>query len=184
MKIFFLFIALIILQRLAELLVARQNEKWMKNLGGVEFGQTHYRVMVALHSLFFLFYFWEVYYFEKEISPIWPLLLILFMLTQAGRVWALTSLGRYWNTKIIVLPEAEVIVKGPYKYLRHPNYVIVTLEFIIIPLLFQAYFTFIVFSLLNIWILSIRIPEEEKALTKFTTYSQSLGGARRFFPKL
>jgi methyltransferase len=175
---------MIITQRLAELLVAKQNEKWMKNHGGVEFGQKHYPVMVGLHSLFFLFYIGEVIYFEKAISPVWPLLLILFMLTQAGRVWALTSLGKYWNTKIIVLPDAEVIAKGPYKYLRHPNYVIVTLEFVIIPLLFQAYLTFIVFSLLNIWMLSIRIPEEEKALKKLTTYSQSLGQARRFFPKL
>lgn len=165
-------------------MVAKQNEKWMKNHGGVEFGQKHYRVMVGIHSLFFLVYLGEVYYFEKEISPIWPLLLFLFLLTQAGRVWALTSLGRFWNTKIIVLPFAEVIVKGPYKYLRHPNYVIVTLEFVIIPLLFQAYLTCIVFSLFNIWILSIRIQEEEKALNTLTTYSQSFGQARRFFPKL
>jgi methyltransferase len=175
---------MIIIQRLAELIVAKQNEKWMKNHGGVEFGQKHYRVMVGLHSLFFLFFMGEVSYFKKELSPIWPLLVTFFILTQAGRVWALTSLGRYWNTKIIVLPNAKAIVKGPYKYLRHPNYVIVTLEFIIIPLLFQAYLSCIVFSLLNIWILSIRIPEEEEALTKLTTYSQSLGQARRFFPKL
>jgi methyltransferase len=175
---------MIILQRLAELVIAKQNEKWMKNHGGVEFGQKHYRIMVGLHSLFFLFLIAEVYYFNKELSPIWPILVTFFIITQAGRVWALTSLGRYWNTKIIVLPDAEVIVKGPYKYLRHPNYVIVTLEFIIIPLLFQANLTCIVFSLLNIWILSIRIPEEEKALTKLTTYSQALGQARRFFPKI
>jgi methyltransferase len=184
MMIFFLFLVVIILQRLAELIVANKNEKWMKNHGGVEFGQKHYRIIVGLHSLFFLFYLGEVYLFNKEISQIWPILLPLFILTQAGRVWALSSLGRYWNTKIIVLPDTEVIVKGPYKYLRHPNYVIVTLEFVIIPLLFQAYFTFIIFSLLNIWILSIRIPEEEKALTQLTTYGQSLGQARRFFPKI
>jgi methyltransferase len=175
---------MIILQRFAELVIAKQNEKWMKIHGGVEFGHKHYRIMVGLHSLFFLFLIGEVYYFNKELSPIWPVLVTFFIITQAGRVWALTSLGRYWNTKIIVLPNAEVIVKGPYKYLKHPNYVIVTLEFIIIPLLFQAYLTCIVFSLLNIWILSIRIPEEEKALTKLTTYSQSLGHARRFFPKI
>jgi methyltransferase len=184
LKLFFLFWAILILQRLAELVVAKQNEKWMKKHGGVEFGQKHYRIMVILHTLFFLVYFGEVYYLKKELSPIWPLLISFFILTQAGRIWALTSLGRYWNTKIIVLPDADVVIKGPYKYLRHPNYVIVTLEFIMIPLLFQAYLTCLIFSFLNIWILSVRIPEEEKALSKLTTYSQALGQARRFFPKL
>jgi methyltransferase len=184
MKLFMLFLAIIILQRLAELKVAKQNEKWMKEQGGLEFGQRHYKMIVGLHSIFFLFYGWEVFFFQREISPLWPILLILFMLTQIGRVWALTSLGRYWNTKIIVLPNAEVIVKGPYKFLRHPNYAIVTLEFIIIPLIFQAYITMIVFSLLNIWMLSIRIPEEEKALQRLTPYHQSFGHARRFFPKI
>lgn len=165
-------------------MVAKQNESWMKKQGGVEFGQKHYRVMLGLHSLFLITYLSEVLIFEKEISPLWPFWLFLFILTQTGRVWALTSLGKYWNTKIIVLPKSDVVVKGPYKYMRHPNYVIVTLEFLIIPFLFQAYLTAIVFSLLNIWILSIRIPQEEKALNELTLYSQSFGDSRRFIPKL
>jgi methyltransferase len=174
----------IILQRLTELKIANQNERWMKIQGGIEFGQKHYRIMVAMHSLFFLFYILEVLYFEKGISMQWPILFMFFIITQVGRVWALISLGRYWNTKIIVLPNADVVLKGPYKFLKHPNYVIVTLEFIIIPMFFQAYITMILFSILNIWILSIRIPEEEKALNELTQYNQLFGQTRRFIPKL
>lgn len=183
MTVFLLFLSFIIFQRLVELRIAKQNEKWMKRQGGVEFGQKHYRIMVAMHTFFFLFYIWEVIFFQKSISYLWPYLLIIFLLTQIGRVWALISLGRYWNTKIIVLPH-RVVVKGPYRYLKHPNYLIVTLEFIIIPLFFQAYITLVVFSILNIWILSIRIPEEERALKELTPYSRAFEETGRFFPRI
>ncbi|WP_442594405.1 isoprenylcysteine carboxyl methyltransferase family protein [Neobacillus sp. D3-1R] len=184
MKVFFLFLVIIILQRLLELIVAKGNEKWMKKQGGIEYGRNHYRFIVGIHSFFFLFFIWEVIYFQKNISAIWPILLLFFVLTQVGRVWALSSLGRYWNTKIIVVPDAEVVVKGPYKYVKHPNYVIVTLEFLIIPLFYQAYLTMFVFSLLNVWILSIRIPEEEKALKEWTPYGATFEKSPRFFPKI
>jgi methyltransferase len=181
---FYLFLAVIILQRLSELVIAKQNERWMKKHGGKEFGAQHYRIIVAIHSIFFVSYFLEVFLLETKISPLWPYILGLFMLTQAGRVWALISLGKYWNTKIIVVPEATVVVKGPYKFLKHPNYVIVTLEFVIVPLLFQAYLTAFIFSILNLWILSIRIPEEEKALNTLTSYHESFCQLHRFLPKI
>jgi methyltransferase len=184
MNIFYLFIGVIVLQRLLELRIAKQNEKWLKSKGGIEFGEKHYRLMVGLHTLFFLFYVWEVTAFDKSISTAWPLLLLLFLFTQAGRAWALTTLGKYWNTKIIVLPNSNVVAKGPYQYVKHPNYVIVTLEFVIIPLLFQAYGTLIIFSLLNLWILSIRIPEEERALSSLTQYQNTFERTGRFLPKL
>ena len=98
-----------------------------------------------------------------------------FLLTQLIRVWAITSLGRYWNTKIIVLPGAKMVNKGPYRFLKHPNYLVVTIEFIVIPLLFEAYFTAFFFSLLNGIILRIRIAAEEKALYQLTGYSRSNG---------
>jgi methyltransferase len=184
MNVFYLFIVVIVFQRMLELIIAKQNEKWMKSKGGIEFGKNHYRIMVGIHTFFFLFYIWEVTVFGKGISTSWPILLLLFMFTQAGRVWALTTLGKYWNTKIIVLPNSHVVVKGPYQYVKHPNYVIVTLEFIIIPLLFQAYGTLILFSLLNLWILSIRIPEEERALSSLTEYQNNFESTGRFLPKL
>ncbi|EIJ78606.1 hypothetical protein PB1_13649 [Bacillus methanolicus PB1] len=179
---FWLFISVIIIQRLLELIVAKQNEKWMKSQGAVEFGQKHYPIIVIVHILFFFALIIEVQYFHKDISPLWTLLLVAFLAAQAIRIWALLSLGRFWNTKILVLPGASVVKKGPYKFLKHPNYCVVALEFIIIPLMFQAYFTAILFSLLNTFVLSVRIPAEEKALKKLTEYELSFKRKNRFIP--
>lgn len=121
----------------------------------------------------FVCYLLEVFIFEQNLSPFWPILLILFFLTQAGRVWALFSLGKYWNTKIIVLPGAEVVRRGPYRFIKHPNYAIVAAEFLVIPLMFQAYITAAVFTLLNIMVLYVRIPAEEKALKELTEYEEA-----------
>ncbi|WP_174733948.1 isoprenylcysteine carboxyl methyltransferase family protein [Mesobacillus harenae] len=181
---FILFISFIILQRITELIIARKNEAWMKNRGALEFGRGHYRVMVLIHTSFFMVYIFEVVTLNKELSSWWPLLLPLFLLTQGARVWALTSLGKFWNTKIIVLPNAEVVAKGPYRFIKHPNYVIVALEFIIIPFMFKAYITAITFSILNLMILSIRIPEEERALKTLTEYEKTFNNNSSFFPKV
>jgi methyltransferase len=171
--VFTIFIAFIIIQRLTELMVAKKNEQWMKSQGALEFGEGQYFFIVLIHSLFFVFYIGEVVYFDKNISPLWPSLLILFLLAQAGRIWALKSLGPYWNTKIIVLPNANIVKKGPYRYIKHPNYLIVATEFMIIPLMFQAYFTAVLFTILNAIILRIRIPAEENALMQLTAYEEA-----------
>jgi len=168
--VFLLFITMVIFQRVTELIVANRNERWMKKQGGIEFGQQHYWFIVTIHSLFIISLILEVIIFKRELSSLWPFLGSLFVLTQLARIWALHSLGKYWNTKIIVVPNAKVIKKGPYVYLKHPNYLIVSLEFIIIPLLFNAFWTAILFSLLNLLILMIRIPTEEKALAEHTEY--------------
>ena len=174
--IFILFIAVIAIQRLTELLIAKQNEKRMKERGAIEFGQSHYRWMVSMHLGFFLFLITEVLALKRELSEIWPVWLALFLIAQAGRIWAIISLGKYWNTKIIVLPDADIVMKGPYKYLKHPNYLIVATEIIVIPLLFNAYLTAILFTLLNIWMMSVRIPLEERALRTYTEYSSVFKG--------
>ncbi|MGM0899840.1 MAG: isoprenylcysteine carboxyl methyltransferase family protein [Bacillota bacterium] len=179
---FYLFIIFIIIQRLTELAIARKNERWMKAKGAVEFGSGHYPIMVLLHSAFIITLIFEVLYFQRELSRFWFLLLVGFLFTQAMRIWALRSLGPYWNTKIIVLPGAKVVKKGPYQFIKHPNYVIVALEIILIPLLFNAYTTAVLFTMLNIMILSVRIPAEERALTEWTSYDTELEGHRRFLP--
>ncbi|MEW9501018.1 isoprenylcysteine carboxyl methyltransferase family protein [Jeotgalibacillus marinus] len=170
--LFLFIIAMVCVQRLIELWIAKRNEKWMLDKGAVEAGSSHYPFMIALHASFFLSLLVEVILFDRAISPSWQSLITLFLLTQAARIWCLLSLGRFWNTKILVLPRAEVVKKGPYKFIRHPNYLIVTMEILLLPLLFQAYFTAIVFSLLNVAMLSVRIPEEEKALMKVTNYNE------------
>lgn len=182
--LFTVFILIIITQRILELFVAKRNEIWIKSQGGIEYGRSHYHYLVIMHSLFFLVYIIEVLFFNLKLSPGWHLLGSIFVLTQVGRIWVITSLGKFWNTKIIVLPHAEVVKKGPYRYLKHPNYTIVTIEFIIIPLLFQAYLTAILFTLLNIMILSVRIPAEEKALGKQTEYEKVFTNRKRFVPNI
>ncbi|WP_269050202.1 isoprenylcysteine carboxyl methyltransferase family protein [Sporosarcina sp. G11-34] len=170
--LFTVVLAIVILQRLVELLVAKRNETWMRNQGAFEVGAAHYPIMVAMHVAFFMSLIIEVTFFERALSPFWISLLAVFLLAQVGRLWCLTSLGKFWNTKIIILPGAEVVQKGPYTFIRHPNYVIVAIELLVLPLLFSAYYTAILFSILNVWMLSVRIPAEEQALKESTNYNE------------
>jgi len=181
---FVILVCLLIFQRISELFLAARNERWMKQQGGVEFGGKHYRLMVAMHSMFLVCFIAEKVIFNKESSPVFLPLLFLFLLAQILRIWAIRSLGRYWNTKIMVVPGASVIRKGPYRYIKHPNYLVVSIEIGIIPLLFSAYITFALFTLLNVFILSVRISNEEKALSRLTEYETVFQSSHRFVPKL
>ncbi|MBO1000108.1 isoprenylcysteine carboxyl methyltransferase [Bacillus sp. SD075] len=169
--IFAIFIILIAIQRLVELYIAKQNEKQLKVAGAVEYGESHYKWMVLMHLSFFIVLIIEVAVLERNVAGLWPIWLPLFLIAQSGRIWVIQSLGKHWNTKIIVLPDADVVKKGPYKYIKHPNYIIVATEIIVISLLFNAYYTAIIFSLLNVWMMTVRIPLEEKALKEHTEYS-------------
>ena len=170
--LFYIVITIVIIQRLVELIIAKRNEKWMRSQGAFEAGAGHYPIMVSMHMAFFISLIIEVLVLNRPLSPLWIPLLSLFLIAQIARVWCLTSLGKFWNTKIIILPGADVVRKGPYQFIRHPNYVIVATELLVLPLLFSAYFTAIVFSLLNLWMLSVRIPAEEKALKEVTNYKE------------
>lgn len=171
--LFSIIISIVILQRLIELFVAKRNEKWMLGQGAFEAGAAHYPIMVTMHIAFFVSFLLEVVVLERVLSPFWILLLGIFLLTQTARIWCLLSLGKFWNTKIIILPGADVVRRGPYRWLRHPNYLIVSMELLVLPLLFGAYFTAILYSLLNVWMLSVRIPAEEKALKEATNYRET-----------
>ncbi|WP_085994423.1 isoprenylcysteine carboxyl methyltransferase family protein [Oceanobacillus senegalensis] len=167
MQIFmWLLLAFIILQRLVELLIARRNEQWMRERGGIEIGSEHYKWFFIVHSCFFISILLEVSLQTNSVSELNNYLFALFLLTQLARVWCIQSLGRFWNTKIIVLPNVALVKRGPYKYIKHPNYVIVGVELFVIPLLFGAYMTAVLFPLFHLILLKIRIPAEEKALKK------------------
>ena len=170
--LFIIVLTIVITQRLVELFIANRNEKWMRNLGAFEVGASHYPIMVGMHVAFFVSLLSEVLALNRPLSPIWILLLLLFISAQVVRIWCLVSLGKFWNTRILILPGAAVVKKGPYRYFRHPNYLIVSIELLVLPLIFNAYITAIIYSLLNIWMLSVRIPAEEKALKKATNYSE------------
>lgn len=172
MTIFICVVGFVIFQRIVELFVAGSNEKWMRSQGAYEVGASHYPFMVAIHAGFFISLIIEFLVFDRGIPSFWIPLFILFVVLQMMRVWVISSLGRYWNTKILVLPGAQVVKKGPFHFIRHPNYVVVTLEIIVIPLMLGAYFTALIFTLLNFAILSVRIPIEETALREVTDYKE------------
>ncbi|MUK87310.1 hypothetical protein GMD78_02695 [Ornithinibacillus sp. L9] len=158
----------IICQRLVELLIAKSNEKWMKDRGGIEKGEEHYKWFIYLHCLFFLSVMVEVMINGKPNHQLNYAFFFIFIAAQLCRIWCIYTLGRFWNTKIIVLPRVALIKKGPYKYVKHPNYIIVAVELFIIPMLFGAYISAFIFPVLHILLLKIRIPSEEKALAKAT----------------
>ena len=173
----YIFIALVIGQRLVELRIAKKNERWIKAQGGYERGESHYPYIVTLHVVFFLSLLSEVTLTWTEEKSWNFIALVAFLFAQWGRFWVLTSLGKFWNTKILVLPGAKVVRKGPYRYMRHPNYFIVLIEMVTLPLIFHAYWTAWIFTVSSAIILYVRIREEEAALKEATDYGDV------FFPK-
>src|SRR4051812_45803045 len=109
MMFFILLVIFIIIQRIVELTIARKNEKWMKEQGAIEYGKNHYKWMVLVHVGFFISLMIEVIVFQKKMIAIWPFFLSVFFLLQIARVWVIASLGKFWNTKIIVLPGATIV---------------------------------------------------------------------------
>ncbi|MGE7546455.1 MULTISPECIES: isoprenylcysteine carboxyl methyltransferase family protein [Sporosarcina] len=170
--LFLIVFIIVVIQRLVELAVAKRNERWMLGQGAIEVGSAHYKWMVLMHTAFFVSLLVEVLIFNRPLPAFWSILLAIFLLMQVLRVWCLSSLGKFWNTKILILPGANVQKKGPYRWIRHPNYVIVTTELIVLPLLFNAYITAGLFFILNLWMLSVRIPAEERALRELTDYNE------------
>lgn len=159
---FLILFSLIIGQRLIELVIAAKNEKWMKQRGAIEVGKEHYKYFILLHIAFLGTLFSEVMLLDEITFN--KFFFTLFILSQIGRIWCMYSLGRFWNTKIIVLPKVVIIKKGPYKYVKHPNYIIVFIELLTIPLIFGAYITAFIFPFLHVLLLTIRIPHEDRAL--------------------
>ena len=157
---FVLLIGLVIAARLIELRVAKKNEAWLRENGAVEYGQGHYPFIVALHTLFILSMIVE--YFMRGDAVINYLFLSTFMVLILLKIWTISSLGKYWNTKILRVPNSVFIKRGPYKYFRHPNYFIVISEIAVIPLVFGLFCTAIVFTVLNGVMLTVRIKAEGK----------------------
>lgn len=165
MTFFYIIAGFVILQRLLEVLYARSNERLMKKQGAVEAGADHYKWIVLLHVLFFVSLIGEVSYNGGGLGNAWPVFLLIFIVAQILRVWALASLGRFWNTKILVLPGARKVKSGPYRWIPHPNYIVVAMEIASLPLVFGAWRTSLVFTIANaLLLLFVRIPAEEKAL--------------------
>jgi methyltransferase len=159
-------VTLVAVQRLLELVLARRNERRARARGAIERGRSHYPFIVALHSLWLVSTLVEGLLRGPELPALWPVPLALFLLVQPLRYWALSSLGESWNTRILVVPGAKPVRRGPYRYLSHPNYVVVVVEILTFPLIFGAWVTALVFTVLNAAVLFVRIREENRALTE------------------
>jgi methyltransferase len=152
-------LALVTLQRLGELVLARHNTRRLLARGGVEVGAGHYPLLVALHAAW-LAALWAY----GHDQPVDPILLIAFIGLQGLRCWVLATLGARWTTRIIVLPGAPLVADGPYRYIAHPNYVIVAGEIALLPLALHLPLIALVFSALNAGMLAIRIRVEQHGL--------------------
>jgi methyltransferase len=153
---------LVAAQRLGELVYARRNESRLRARGAVESGARHYPLFILLHGAWLLAVFMLI---PADRIPSWPLLAV-FVLLQAARVWVVATLGPYWTTRVLSLPGAPLVRRGPYRWVRHPNYLIVTAEIAVLPLAFNAWAIAIVFSLANALLLYHRIGVEERALAE------------------
>lgn len=152
-------------QRLGELQLAARNGRRLRQQGAVEWGAKHYPIIVVIHVFFFLSWWVEVVYVQPPVPVWWPVPLGIFLLTQALRIWVLATLGPFWNTRILVIPGMRSIQHGPYRWLRHPNYVAVILEMVTLPLIFGAWFSALVPTAIHLaFLLRVRIPVENAAL--------------------
>lgn len=165
------FLALLAGERLLELRLSRRNARWARARGGVEYGAAHFRLMQLLHSAFFVGCAAEVLVLQRPFVP--PLgfgMTGLALLAQGLRYWAVSTLGRRWNVRVIVIPGEPAVTSGPYRYLRHPNYLAVVLEGFAVPLIHGAWVTALAFSVLNALVLRARVRCEEGALRMHCDY--------------
>lgn len=160
MSYLYLIVGLVVVQRLAELAVSTRNTKRLLKSGGQEIGRRHYPLFVMLHAAWLI----ALLVFVDPQQPLNFTWLTLFVMLQFGRIWVVLTLGMYWTTRIITVPGTPVISTGPYRYCRHPNYLIVAGEIAVLPLVFGAWELAIVFSVLNGALLLHRIKVEDGAL--------------------
>lgn len=153
-------------ERIAELIVSSRNAAWSFARGGVEFGRGHFPPMVALHTGLLLACLAEVWFGDRPFIPWlgWPMLALV-LASQALRWWCIAALGPRWNTRVIIVRDLPLVTRGPYRWLKHPNYVAVMVEGFALPLVHTAWITAIAFTALNaVLLLAVRIPCENRAL--------------------
>jgi methyltransferase len=172
--LYYLLLAAIVGERLVELAITRRNRAWAFSHGGLEVGENHYRWMVAVHSAFLIACAAEVWLLDRPFEAALGLpMLGLLALSMALRYWAVTTLGKRWTTRVVCVPGLPVVTGGPYRFVRHPNYVAVIVEMFALPLVHSAWITAIVFSVANLLVLRTRIRVEEAALDQYNDYRAS-----------
>ena len=153
-------LALVLLQRAVELVRARRNTVRLRQMGGVEADAEGYPYFVLLHAGWLL----SLALFVPAVAPpVWPLL-GFFVLLQLGRLWVISTLGYYWTTRIVTVPGTPLVQTGPFRWLRHPNYLLVITEIAVLPLAFGAVWIAVLFSALNLVLIRRRVRIEESVL--------------------
>jgi methyltransferase len=154
-----LILALVTLQRAGELVISRTNTRQLLARGAVEVAPGHYPAVVAVHAAWLL----SLWVFGHD-QPVNPVALAVYLALQGFRIWVLRTLGSRWTTRIIILPEQPLVSAGPYRWLSHPNYAVVTGEIAVLPLAFDLPLLAAIFTVLNAAVLAIRIRAENRAL--------------------
>ena len=174
-------LALVALERGVELVLSSRNGRLARTRGAVETGQGHYPVMSVFHGAFLVACALEVVLLDRPFPGVvgWIAFAVV-LAAQALRYWAVATLGWRWNTRIVVVPGAAPVTGGPYRFVRHPNYVAIIAEMLALPLVHGAWLTALVFSLGNAWLLRVRIRAEEQALGE--PWKHAFAGRPRFVP--
>ncbi len=175
-----LFVLAVGVERIVELVVSKRNLAWAFRHGGREYGRGHYPAMVALHFSLLVGCIAEVWLLDRPFFPVlgWTMVAVV-LAAQGLRWWCITTLGHRWNTLIVVVPGLPLVDRGPYRWLRHPNYVAVVVEGIALPMVHTAWITAVTFTVLNAVLLRVRIREEERALQlALAAPAQSEAGSR------
>jgi methyltransferase len=152
-------LALVTVERVGELWLARRNTRRLLAMGAQEFAPEHYPLIVALHAAW-LASLWLLA-LPHSVRPLW---LAAFLIIELGRVWVLATLAQRWTTRIIVLPEAPLVKRGPYQLIDHPNYLVVVAEIFVLPMVFGLWRLSLIFTVLNALVLAVRIRAENAAL--------------------
>lgn len=162
---FVVLIAAVGVERVIELVISQRHVAWALARGGVEYGRSHYPAMVVLHAGLLVGAVAEVVLLDRVFLPWlgWPMLVVV-LLAQTLRWWCIATLGPQWNTRVVVVPGAGRVTSGPYRWVRHPNYVAVVAEGVSLPLVHTAWITSTVFTVLNAFLLRTRIRVENGAL--------------------
>lgn len=180
---YFALLSLVALERVHELRLSKRNADLALARGGIELGREHFGAMRALHAAFLAACALEVALLSRAFQPWLGLpMLALALAAQALRYWAIASLGPRWNVRVIVTPGDPVVTSGPYRWLRHPNYLAVVIEGLALPLVHGAWLSALVFSALNAGLLRVRMRVEERALAEHCEGETRLGDRPRLLP--
>lgn len=176
-------VALVAVMRLVELGVSKRHIERLLSRGAVEVGRSLYPWMVVVHTAFLAACVAEVWLLDRPLIPLLTLAMF-FLLGAAGglRWWVISTLGDRWSTRVVIVPGDPPVTAGPFRWLRHPNYLAVMIEFVALPLVHTAWLSAIAFTVANGIVLSFRVRTEEAALGSSSTYPEVMHDRPRFFP--